>query len=96
MALRFNTLNPLTNVSKFILDFETEINLYRLIKEGLTNIKKHADTDHVIIRLVTAFPDIILRIKDNGNGFDVQKRLAILLQEKPMRIYGMEQRAKLI
>ena len=78
------------------LDFDTEINLYRLIQESLTNIKKHADADHVAIRLVAAFPNIILRIEDNGKGFDVQKRLATLSEEKRMGIRSMEQRAKLL
>jgi len=78
------------------LDFDTEINLYRLIQEGLANIKKHADADHVTIRLVAAFPNIILRIEDNGKGFDVQKRLTTLSEEKRMGIRSMEQRAKLL
>jgi signal transduction histidine kinase len=78
------------------LDFDTSINLYRLIQEGLTNIKKHADADHVTIRLVAAFPNIILRIEDNGKGFDVQKRLATLSEGKRMGIRSMEQRAKLL
>ncbi|MBW2642233.1 MAG: hypothetical protein JRC89_02420 [Deltaproteobacteria bacterium] len=72
------------------LDFDTEINLYRLVQEGLTNIKNHAYADHVTIRLVAAFPDIILRIKDNGKGFDVQKRLTNLSREKRMGIHIME------
>jgi signal transduction histidine kinase len=78
------------------LDFDTEINLYRLIQEGLTNIKKHADADHVTIRLVAAFPNIILRIKDDGKGFNVQKRMATITKEKRMGIRSMEQRAKLL
>ena len=78
------------------LDFDTEINLYRLIQESLTNIKKHANADHVTIRLVASFPNIILRIEDNGRGFDVQKRLATITKEKRMGIRSMEQRAKLL
>jgi len=78
------------------LDFDTEINLYRLIQEGLTNIKKHANADHVTIRLVAAFPNIILRIEDNGRGFDVQKRLATITKEKRMGIRSMEERVKLL
>jgi PAS domain S-box-containing protein len=83
-------------IKDLTLDFDTEINLYRLIQEGLANVKKHADADHVTIRLVAAFPNIILRIEDNGKGFDVQKRLATLSEEKRMGIRSMEQRAKLL
>ena len=78
------------------LDFDTEINLYRLVQEGLTNIKKHAAASHVTIRLVAVSPNIILRIEDNGKGFDVQKRLANLTKEKRMGIRSMEERVKLL
>ena len=78
------------------LDFDTEINLYRLVQEGLNNIKKHAKADHVTVRLVAAFPDIILRIKDNGKGFNVRKRTSKLRKEKRMGIHSMKQRARLL
>ena len=78
------------------LDFDIEINLYRLIQEGLVNIKKHAAASHVTIRLVAAFPNIILRIDDDGIGFDVQKRMATITKEKRMGIRSMEERAKLL
>ncbi|MEJ2655681.1 MAG: PAS domain S-box protein [Desulfobacterales bacterium] len=78
------------------LDFDTEINLYRLIQEGLTNIKKHADAGHVTIRLVAASPNIILRIEDNGRGFDVKERFANLTKEKRMGIRSIEERVKLL
>ena len=78
------------------LDFDTEINLYRLVQEGLTNIQKHASASHVTIRLVAVSPNIILRIEDNGKGFDVQKRLANLTKEKRMGIRSMDERVKLL
>lgn len=78
------------------LNFDTEINLYRLIQEGLTNIKKHADADQVTIKLIAAFPNIILRIEDNGKGFNVEKRMATLTKERRMGIHSMMQRAKLL
>ena len=78
------------------LDFDTEINLYRLIQEGLNNIKKHAEADHVIIRLVASSPNIILRIEDNGQGFDVARRLARSFKEKRLGLSSMEERVSLL
>jgi PAS domain S-box-containing protein len=78
------------------LDFDTEINLYRLIQEGLNNINKHADAAHANIRLIAAFPNIILRIEDDGRGFDVKERLALAHQEKRMGLRSMEERVKLL
>jgi len=77
-------------------DFDTEITLYRLIQEGLSNIQKHADASHVTIRLVTSHPHIILCIEDNGKGFMVKKRLREASQEKRMGLHGMERRVALL
>jgi signal transduction histidine kinase len=76
------------------LDFDTEINLYRLVQEGLTNIVKHADATHGTISLVGAFPNIILRVEDNGKGFDMEKHLAEKIHEKRMGLWGMKQRVR--
>lgn len=78
------------------LDFDTDINLYRLIQEGLNNIKKHADASRVAVRLVASFPNIILRIEDNGKGFDVKDRLVTAMNEKRMGLWSMEQRVSLL
>ncbi len=78
------------------LDFDTAINLYRLIQEGLNNIKKHARADNVIIRLVASSPNIILRIEDDGKGFDVGNRLSNALKEKRMGLSSMEERVSLL
>jgi len=74
------------------LDFDTEINLYRLIQETLINIEKHAGASRVTIRLVASFPNIILRIADNGKGFPVESRLNTALSEKRMGIRSMQER----
>ena len=78
------------------LDFDTEINLYRLIQEGLNNIKKHAGAGHAVIRLVASSPNIILRIEDNGRGFDVERRLARSFKEKRLGLSSMEERVSLL
>jgi PAS domain S-box-containing protein len=78
------------------LDFDTAINLYRLIQEALNNIKKHARADNVIIRLVASSPNIILRIEDDGKGFEVGIRLSKALKEKRMGLSNMEERVSLL
>lgn len=78
------------------LDFDTEINLYRLIQEALVNIEKHADASRVVIRIVASFPNIVLRITDNGKGFAVKSRLISALREKRMGIPSMQERVNLL
>jgi len=78
------------------LDFDTEINLYRLVQEGLININKHADARQATIRLVASFPNIILRIEDDGKGFNVEDRLAAVSNEKRMGLRSMGERVGLL
>ena len=78
------------------LGFDTEINLYRVIQETLNNVKKHADASLVVIRLVASHPYIILRVEDNGKGFDVKERLTTALNEKRMGFRSIEERINLL
>ncbi len=78
------------------LDFDTEIGLFRVIQEALNNIKKHAEAEHVTIRLIASFPKIILRIEDDGKGFDLESRLEEALNERRMGIRSMEERVALL
>jgi signal transduction histidine kinase len=78
------------------LDHNIQINLYRLVQEGLTNIRKHAAASRVTVKLAAAFPNIIIRIEDNGRGFDVQKRAAAVGQEKRMGLRSMQERVNLM
>jgi len=75
------------------LDFDTKIAIYRLIQEGLNNIKKHAEATHATVKLIASFPNIILRIEDNGKGFNIQKYSESAINEKHMGILSMEERA---
>ena len=77
-------------------DSDMEINLYRLIQEGLNNIHKHAEAGRATVKLVGAFPNIILRIEDDGKGFDVNARLAESTHEKRMGLQSMGERVHLL
>ena len=78
------------------LDFDTRIALYRLVQESLNNVKKHAAASRVVIRLVASFPSIILRIEDNGKGFDVSDRMNAGRDERCMGLQGMQERVALL
>ncbi len=83
-------------MSELRLRPETEINLYRIVQEALYNVKKHAAAGQVLIRLITSFPSIILRIEDNGKGFDPERRIESSFAEKRMGLRSMEERALLL
>lgn len=79
-------------IDEIKMDIDTKIMFYRLIQEGLNNIKTHACAGSAVIKLVESFPDIILRIEDNGKGFDVKKQLTGSFDEKQMGLRIMQER----
>jgi signal transduction histidine kinase len=83
-------------IEELKLNFDTGINLYRLVQESLNNVKKHADCKNVIIKFIASYPNIILRIEDEGQGFDVDNRLVSALKEKRMGLKSMEERVNLL
>jgi len=78
------------------VDPEIAINLYRLCQEALNNIQKHADAQRVGIRLVASYPNMILRIEDDGKGFDVEGCLLQASSDKRMGLGSMEERVGLL
>jgi PAS domain S-box-containing protein len=85
-----------TGMSGLKPDERMGINLYRLVQEGLNNVRKHAYADHVSINLIASHPNIILRIKDDGKGFDVKARKAAFDGEKKMGLRSMAERVGLL
>ncbi len=92
VSVDFNSVG----VDDLRLDFDTAINLYRVIQEALNNVKHHADAGYVTISLVASFPEIVLRIEDDGKGFDMKNRLIAALDEKRMGLRSMEERVRLL
>jgi signal transduction histidine kinase len=83
-------------IEKMKLDFNTQINLYRMIQEGLNNIHRHAEATRAVVKLTAAYPHIILRIEDNGRGFDVEKRAREIDSEKRMGLRSLQERTDLL
>ncbi|MBI5589336.1 MAG: PAS domain S-box protein [Deltaproteobacteria bacterium] len=85
-----------TGMSVMDLDGNTEIHIYRLIQEALNNIRKHADAGQATILLLGSYPNVILRIEDNGRGFDVEAQERISAATKRMGIRSMQERVRLL
>jgi len=77
-------------------DPSLEINIYRLIQEGLNNIRKHANSNRVKIILIASYPNILLRIQDDGKGFDVKAREAEFDGTKRLGLRSMTERVNLL
>lgn len=78
------------------IPFDIQITLYRILQECLTNIRKHAGATRVSVKLVMSFPTIILRVKDNGKGFDVQKEFTAAANGRRMGILSIDERVAIL
>ena len=56
-----------------ILPENQKLTLFRIVQEQLNNIIKHAEANHVLIKLYNNTDGILLEVKDDGNGFDIEK-----------------------
>ncbi len=54
---------------------ENELQLYRIVQESLSNIIKYAEAHSASVSLKTVNNFLILEIKDNGKGFNVEEKL---------------------
>jgi two-component system, chemotaxis family, CheB/CheR fusion protein len=66
--------------------------LYRVAREGLQNIAKHANAKHVSVRLASRKGTVVLNIADDGIGFDPQA----VKGRGGLGLIGMEERARLV
>jgi PAS domain S-box-containing protein len=49
---------------------EVETAIYRLVREALTNVRKHARASHACVRIDAGDGTVGVEISDNGSGFD--------------------------
>ncbi|GAA1571418.1 MULTISPECIES: HAMP domain-containing sensor histidine kinase [Kribbella] len=70
------------------LDEQTELVLYRVAQESLTNVARHAGASRIELSLVRADSAVVLRIEDDGRGTG--------LAHEGAGIRGMRERALLI
>jgi PAS domain S-box-containing protein len=49
---------------------DARVSFYRIAQEAVTNARKHANATHVDVRLTSLDGGLLLRIADDGDGFD--------------------------
>jgi PAS domain S-box-containing protein len=72
-------------------DIETAC--FRIVQEALTNISRHARAKHVTIRLTEDKSDLLLRVNDDGLGFDLNALQTRTPRAATLGLLGMQERA---
>jgi two-component system nitrate/nitrite sensor histidine kinase NarX len=71
---------------------EIQVQLIRIIQEAFTNIRKHANADHIRLSLRKCDGDVVLEIQDDGQGFLPDNQI----METQFGLRGMRERVELI
>ncbi len=61
------------SLQKLSLSKQTELSLYRIVQEILSNIIRHSKTDSVLMEMKCVDDMVQLVVKDNGVGFETQQ-----------------------
>ncbi len=72
-------------------DATTELNVFRIIQELISNSLRHGKANHIDIRLLRRDPHLELYYHDNGKGFDVA-----LTEKKGLGLRNIESRVRII
>jgi PAS domain S-box-containing protein len=79
---------------KISSDFE--INIYRIIQEIINNIERHSEATDVNIDFECIENSFIIKVRDNGKGFDVDKSIQIVGEEVKYVIRNIRERVDLL
>ena len=75
---------------------ETESMLFRIVQEGVNNIKKHAQASRVHVVIEFSDHKINITISDNGRGFILKESLDELPRSGKLGLAGIQERARLL
>jgi signal transduction histidine kinase len=74
-----------------------ELSVFRIVQEGLNNIRKHASASHVRLSLQrTSTTNLLVRLEDDGKGLSNPADLASLSENKHFGLVGISERVALL
>ena len=62
------------NREEYQLQDQVAISMFRIVQEAFTNVARHAGASQVTVTVDEDAHGISLRVKDNGTGFDMEKK----------------------
>lgn len=78
------------------LEPAAETALYRIVQEGLANVARHAEASQVEVRLRQEGESLVLSVRDDGRGFDVDDLAVRTGQQGSFGIASIRERALML
>ena len=80
--------------TEIIIPDAVKIGLFRILQESLTNVARHSEANKVNVNLSQVDGHIILKVIDNGKGYNAEKankhRLGVLGMKERSAVMGGE------
>ena len=73
-----------------------QVAIFRIVQEALSNVIKHADAQHVDVRLSFSDDEIACDVQDDGNGFDPDAAESHAGRRERYGLNSMRERARLL
>lgn len=74
----------------------TEVTVFRVIQQLLSNIKAHAQATHVQVSIRIEGDKVTTIVEDDGSGFDVAEAMAASRQRKTIGLSSMQERVQML
>ncbi|RMG75916.1 MAG: GAF domain-containing sensor histidine kinase [Chloroflexi bacterium] len=92
---QYMTVQIKPDVEQYLDDHKQGV-LFYLIEEAVNNARKHAQAEEIKVRAARRDSTIVVRISDNGKGFDLQGTKASYDQRGSFGLVNMKERAELL
>lgn len=79
-----------------VLAEQAQANVYRIFREALTNIARHATATRVALGIARQDRRLAFWLEDNGKGFDVQQATAAVSANPGLGLITMQERARML
>jgi PAS domain S-box-containing protein len=84
------------NRARTPLSAESKTTCFRVAQEALTNVVRHAHARKVVVELRSGPKDVLLIVRDDGNGFDVEAARRAGLAGNSLGLLSMQERVALL
>jgi signal transduction histidine kinase len=82
----------ITNGAKPHLPPQVEVNMFRIVQEAFSNIKRHSKANKAVVTLEFAAEHVKMTVEDDGQGFQPPKEISSLASRGKMGLIGIEER----
>ncbi|HZE22042.1 MAG TPA: ATP-binding protein, partial [Desulfobaccales bacterium] len=75
---------------------ESQILIYRIFQEALTNVAKHSGGTGVAISIKKRNGEVVFQMQDNGKGFNLQEVHADVTNNRGLGLAAIDERVRMM